>query len=235
MLNSENMVIRYWAVHCLTNPGIVKQLNSDLTKNSALVQNITERLKELAETSSPEILIQIAKFANDVDIPQTVELMTKTTDARINRYADWTVKQELYDIAILKTLESKMQTAPAMSKAAIAQRFAQLYSYAIQRYIKGNDILNNTQKKNLISIMIDIEEKCFSRILGGQQTAIRRAIERNSLAALSDEHNKLLGSETTAGQLPSKLGFDYGTMDNGTKRTAPLALPDPPRKPNPNN
>ena len=234
-LNSDNMVIRYWAVHSLTNPGIIKQINSNLADNTTIAENITQRLGQLTETSGPEILIQIAKFADDLDIPQTVDLSIKVADARIKKYEDWTVTQELYDIIILKALEGKLQTASATDKDKIAQRFAQLYSYAIQRYTKGYDILNDTQKRNLISIMIDIEEKCISRILGGSQTGIRRAIERNSIPALIEEHNRLLGSDTTEGQLPAKLNFDYGTTDNGSKRTAPLALPDPPQKPNSNN
>jgi hypothetical protein len=241
-LQSENKVIRYWAVHCLTNPGITRQLNSNLESNLESAKNITKHLKGLLETTrSPEILIQIARFAAEMNIPETVELLIQTADSRIKRYADWTVEQELYDIFILKALDSKVQSAAAAStslttgRAAIGRCFAQLYSYAIQRYIKGNDILNNTQKKNLISIMIEIEEKCISRMLGRPQSAIRRAIERNSIPSLIEEHDKLLGSETTAGQLPTALDFNYGTADNGTERTAPLTLPDPPMKQNPGN
>ena len=236
-LQSENKVIRYWAVHCLTNPGITKQLDSSLDSNMELAQNITKHLKELLQTtSSPEILIQIARFAADMNIPEAVELLIQTADSRIERYADWTVKQELYDIFILKALDSKLQAAgaagssPTTGKAAIGRCFAQLYSYAIQRYVKGFNILNDTQKKNLISIMIEIEEKCIGRMLGRSQSAIRRAIERKSIPSLIEEHDKLLGSETTAGQLPTALGFNYGTMDDGTTRNAPLTLPDPPQK-----
>jgi hypothetical protein len=83
--------------------------------------------------------------------------------------------------------------------------------------------------------MIEIEENCISKLLGKQQVTIRRAIERNNMAALSDEHNNLLGSETTTGQLPSKLGFDYSTTPNGPKLTAPIPLPEKPQKPVANN
>jgi hypothetical protein len=130
-----------------------------------------------------------------------------------------------------------LATSSDLIKPEIARRFAQLYSYVIFRYIKGYDILNDNQKQDLASVIIEVEEKCITRLLGlnRPQGALRRAIERNDLSALADEHNKLLGDETSTGQLPSKLDFDYGTMPNGTKRTAPIPLPDKPQKPVTNN
>ncbi len=50
------------------------------------------------------------------------------------------------------------------------------------------------------------------------------------MAAISDEHDALLGSGTTPGQLLSRLAFDYGTDRTGAKRTAPIPLPDAPQK-----
>ena len=43
------------------------------------------------------------------------------------------------------------------------------------------------------------------------------------MPALEAERDRLLGNA-----LPSKLNFDYGTDSNGTRRTAPLPLPDQP-------
>ena len=154
---------------------------------------------------------------------------------------------EFYDIIILKLLESKIPlpsqgtittaSTAGLNKAAIARRFAQLYSYVIQRYIKGENVLNETQKQHLSSAIIEIEEKCVARLLGLSRSSgtIRRTIERNDLTALSDEHNKLLGDETSTGQLPAKLGFDYSTTPDGPKRTAPIPLPDKPQKTTANN
>jgi hypothetical protein len=246
-LNDQNMVIRYWAVHSLTNPAIVQQLNSETASNPGLARTITEQLKKIAETSKPEITVHIARFAANINIPEGEELLLQVADDRIKRYADWTVTYEFYDIIILKLLESKIPlssqgigiTAPTTSpdKPAIARRFAQLYSFVIQRYIKGESVLNQNQKNHLTSIIIEIEEKCITRLLdlSRSQGTLRRAIERNDLAALSDEHNKLLGDETSTGQLPSKLGFDYSTTPNGPTRTAPIPLPDKPQKTAANN
>ena len=246
-LKDNNMVIRYWAVHSLTNPAIVQQLNSGATSNPQLAQAITEQLKEIVQTSKPEITVHIARFAAGINIPQGGELLLQVADDRIKRYADWTVTYEFYDTIILKLLESKIPlssqavgtatTTTSLSKPETARRFAQLYSYVIQRYIKGSNVLNETQKQHLTSVIIEVEEICVTRLLGlsRSQGTIRRAIERDNLTALSDEHNKLLGDETSTGQLPSKLGFNYSTSPNAPKRTAPIPLPDKPQKTEANN
>jgi hypothetical protein len=246
MLKDQNMVIRYWAVHCLTNPAIVQQLNSEGPSNPKLATTITEQLKEIVPTSKSEIVIHIARYATNINVPQGEQLLLQVADDRINRYSDWTVTCESYDTILLTLLESKISSssqstgvpgpATSLSKPAIARRFAQLYSYVIQRYIKGSNILNEIQKQNLASVIIDIEEQCITRLLGlsRSQGTLRRAIERNNLEALSDEHNKLLSDDTSTGQLPSKLGFDYSTTPN-SPRTAPIPLPDKPQKPTANN
>ena len=237
MLKNENMVMRYWAVHSLTNPDIITQLNTPANSNQASA--FAAKFTEILDTSTPEILALIARFAASVKIPQAEQLLCQIADIRIKRYADWTVKYELYDSAILKYLSSKMPLAPQpssstpstspASKAAVARCFAQLYSYAIQRYVKGADILNNTQKSHLTSVLADIEEKCIGALLQPQRT-IRMALSGNSLPAILAEHDRLLGSATTPGQLPQTLKFDYSTNPNGPKLTSPIPLPDPPAK-----
>jgi len=241
MLKNENMVIRYWAVHCLTNPSIITQLNSATTSSANQASVIAGQLKGLIENSTPEIVALIAQFAARVNIPQGEELLSQIADMRIKRYANWTVKYELYDSAILKYLSSKIPLpsgslggplpTTSSTKPAIARRFAQLYSYAIQRYIKGAGLLNDTQKSHLASVLVETEDKCISRLLGRPQLTIRRALERQNAQAILDEHDRLLGTATTPGQLPTTLKFDYTTTTTGPKRTAPLPLPDPPRKP----
>jgi len=238
MLKNENMVIRYWAVHCLSNTNILTQLNAATNSNQASA--IAAQLKDLIENSTPEIVVLIAQFAAGVDIPEAEQLLIQIADLRMKQYADWTVKYELYDSAILKYLSSKI---PLLSespvgllpttidtKPEIARRFAQLYSYAIQRYIKGASILNDTQKSHLASVLVETEDKCIGRLLGNPQLTIRRALERQNAQAILDEYDRLLGTATTPGQIPTTLKFDYSTSTTGPKRTAPLPLPDPPTK-----
>jgi hypothetical protein len=230
-LKNEDMVIRYWAVHCLTNTAIITQLNAAANSNQASI--IAGQLKELIENSTPEIVALIAQFAAGVNIPQGEELLLQIADMRIKRYADWTVKYELFDSALLKYLSSKIPLptespagllpATSSTKPAIARRFAQLYSYAIQRYVKGAALLNDTQKSYLASVLVETEDKCISRFLGAQ-LAVRRAVERKDMQAVLAEHDRLLGSA-----LPATLKFDYGSIGS-SKRNAPIPLPNPPTK-----
>jgi hypothetical protein len=170
------------------------------------------------------VLVLITKYAADLDIPEGEDLLGQIAEVRIKQYADWTVKYELLDIAVLKSLANKISSG----KPEIARRFAQLYSYAIQRYLKGQDLSNNN-KRYLASVLVEIEDKCINRLLGRSQSIIKRAVEQGDNSLLSQEYDKLFGSQTRAGELTSKLNIDYGTDPNGRKRTAPLALPEPPK------
>lgn len=229
MLKSENKAIRYWAVRCVTNPTLVEQLNSDSTANPQLAWQITEQLKKLVDSSSPEILALMAEFAAEVDIPQGEDLLAQIADMRRKRYADWTVEYELVDGAILKLLYGKI-VAEGSAKPSVARRFAQLYSYVMQRYIKGQDFLSATEKHHLASVLVETENKCINKLLDRPQSTIKRAIERSDYPALLREHNRLFGDEARMGELALRLKFDYGTNPTGRKRIAPLPLPDPPRE-----
>jgi hypothetical protein len=227
-LDDDN-AIRYWAVHSVTNPGITAKLNSGGAANLELAGKITEQLKKMVESSSPEILALMAEFAAKVDIPQGEELLLQIADMRIKRYADWTVEYELLDSAILKWLDSKIPLESA-SKPDVGRRFGQLYSCAIQRYVKGRDVLSDTQKNQLASVLVETEISYISRRLKVTQSVVKNAVEQGDYTALLQEHGRLLGDETKAGQLPLKLNFDYGKEPDGSRRIAPLALPEPPKE-----
>ena len=227
MINDENEAIRYWAVHSLTNPGFIEQLNAT-EETKSLASNIIEQLKDLVESSKPEILALMTEFTAEVDIPQTEDLLLQIANIRIKRYANWTVEYELLDSTILRLLDNKMFSG-GMSNSAIARRFGQLYSYVIQRYVKGQDLLSGTEKQRLASVVVETEVLCINKHLGTAQSAIKKAVEDEDYITLLKEHNRLLGEETKAGLLPLKLNFDYGKKPDGSRRTAPLALPEPPK------
>jgi len=227
MLNDENEAIRYWAVHSVTNPGFVEQLNAtEAAKSQA--HSISQQLKVLVEGSGPEMLGLIAEFAAGVDIPQGEDLLLQIADMRIKRYANWTVEYELLDGVILRLLDSRIPTG-GLSNSAAARRFGQLYSYVMQRYIKGRDFLSSTEKQQLASVLVETEVVCISKRLGMAQSVTKKAIERDDYMTLLEQHNRLFGDERRAGELPLKLNFDYGKKPDGSKRIAPLALPDPPK------
>jgi hypothetical protein len=227
-LDDENNAIRYWAVHSVTNPGITAKLNSGGADNLKRAGKITEQLKKVVESSSPETLALMAGFAAKVDIPEGEELLLQIADMRIKRYENWKVEYELLDGDILKLLDSKIP-AESTSKPEVAHRFGQLYSYAIQRYVKGRDVLSDTQKNQLASVLVETEISYISKRLKVAQSVVKNAVEQGDYTALLQEHDRLLGDETKAGQLPLKLNFDYGKKPDGSRRIAPLALPEPPK------
>jgi hypothetical protein len=229
-LKDESTIIRYWAVHSVTSPGFTKKLNFKKADDLQLARRIVVQLQGLVERSDPEILALAAEFAAEVGIPQGEDLFVQITDMRIKKYAAWTVNYELLDAAILRLLHQKISSVSVVNKAAVARRFGQLYSYVIQRYVKGRDLLNAAQKHQLASVLVETEKSCISKLLGMPQSIIKRAVERDDYTRLLLEHSKLLGDETGTGQLALRLKFDYGKKPNGTPRTAPLALPEPPKK-----
>ncbi len=236
-LKDENMAVRYWAVHSVTNPGITEQLNSTKVADLQLALRIVEQLKGLVDSSSPEIVSLMGEFAAAVSVPQGEELLLQIADMRIRRYVDWTVKYELLDGAILKLLFKKISSArvskPLAARgrngAGVARRFGQLYSYAIQRYVNGRDFLGVSENRHLASVLVETEKSCIGKLLGQQQTTIKKAVEQGDYIALLLEHSKLLGDKTRAGKLPLKLNFDYGENPDGSKRVAPLSLPAAPK------
>ena len=195
--------------------------------NSKLARLIVERLGELVDKSGHEVIRLMAEFAAAVKVAQGEELLGRIADMRMKRYADWTVKYELLDAAILKSLYKKI-TSGGSSRPVLARRFGQLYSYVLQRYVKGQDSLSATQKHQLASVLVEIEKSCISKLFI-PQTVIKRAVERGDYTALLQEHSRLLGDKTRAGRLPLKLKFDYGETSDGARRIAPLALPEQPR------
>ena len=226
LLKHSNQAVRYWAVRCVTNPGLVEKLNPGGSTSQELVQRIAEQLKELVDTASPEVSGLMAEFAATVKVPQGEELLGRIADARMKRYVDWTVEYELVDGTILKSLYGKI-AATGSADPALGRRFGQLYSYVMQRYIKGRDVLPEANKHYLTSVLVDVEDKCIGRLLRRPQSTIKKALEQADYSAVQQEYDKLFGDGTRQGQLVEQLKFDYGANPDGSKRTAPLMLPEP--------
>ena len=227
-VDDENMAVRYWAVMCVTDPEIAAQMNS--AENRQLAERIATRLGTIVETSSYEITELIATFAGNIDLPQAGQLLLRLADARITRYANWTVENEILDVEVLKALFKKA-TAGGADAGAFAARFGQLYSYAIQRYVRdaeSGNFLSDGQRQQLLTVLVDVEQLCINKLLDRRQPAIKTAVERGDTQRLMQEHDALLGSEQARGALMLKLGADYGKKPDGSPRTAPLRLPAPP-------
>ena len=220
-VDSKNEVIRYWAVHCLTNPGITEKLNSP--KAIDTTRQVIRRLDEIVATSGPDTLGLIASFVGSIKIPEGNALLLKVADRRIASYADWSVERELLDGDILRILGDKMVSSSA-SKESVGRRFGQLFSYVLQRYIKGAEILDAAQKEQLASVLVETEKTSLSKILGKTRFGIKKAIESGDTNALQQEHNSVFGEGMKAGE----LNIDYGKDAGGSIITHPLALAAPP-------
>jgi hypothetical protein len=214
-LQDENMVIRYWAVRVVTNPRVIEHLKSG---NSQLTQRIIEQLRNTIESSSPEIVVLIAEFAAEMNTPQADELLLLAAGVRIKKYADWTADYKAADVSILKSL-CKRILAGGEKKIYLARSFGQLYSSAIQRYIRGQDYLNDTQKQQLGSLLVEIEDKCVRQLLQ-YQTAIKTAVGQENFNALWRAHNALFA------QLAQKYKFRY-VDQNGNESQTPVLLLEP--------
>ena len=228
-IKHPNSAVRYWAVRAATDSGLWGKLGQNQSTASQLAGRILAACDQVVEGSSPEILRLMAEFAGRFETVEAERLLLRVADARIGRYADWSVKYELMDSAVLKVLCDKL-VAGGASNAELAKRFGQLFSFVMQRYIKGQGqgVLRTANASYLVSVLIDTEEKCLGRLLGTPQATIRRAVEANNLNALQAEHDRVLGTGNQAGTLSSKFNVSYGP--EGESRAAPLPLPERPQR-----
>ena len=225
--DNKNSGISYWAVHCLTNHALAEKLNPG--KDTEIMRRITRRLDEIVANSSPETLGLIAAFAGSAKTPESDDILFEIADRRIASYANWFVRYELLDGSILQMLADRMESS-SPGKAAAGRRFGQLFSYALQRYIKGDKVLNKTQKEQLASVLVDTEKNCLPKLIKKQVLfGIKKAIEAGDLNALLIEHNNLLGDATKQGVLPAEANFDYGKDKSGSTLTYPVELASSPQ------
>lgn len=222
-LTDSNMAIRYWTVHSVCNSEVIEQLNAE---NSDLTGQMVSRLASIVEKSDDSVVAMIVRFAAAIRSEQGTELLLKVVDVRIRQYASWSVDNEMLDAVILQSLYRKLAVTNPNNKV-FAQPFGQLYSYVIQRYIKGNEKLNDEQKQKIVSVIVEIEAKCISKLFE-PQTTIKRAIEARDLEGLIREHKLLLGDSDEEGKLGAKFNFKYRHSD-GSENMGPEALPAPPR------
>jgi hypothetical protein len=229
MIPHENNAVRYWALRVATNPTVWDKPNQNQSTAASLSGRVLDACGKIVQTSSAESLYLMAQFAGRYNTPAAQDLLARVADVRIARYADWAVKYELVDTGILKLLSAKI-AAGGGAGPEFAKQFSQLYSYAIQRYLRGmkDNNLKEPSASQLASVLVETEQQCLSKLLSGQQgpqTGITHALEAGDMAALQAEHDRLLGGPNQKGVLPVKFNFTYGSAQD--KRPAPLPLPEP--------
>jgi hypothetical protein len=225
-LQNPNVVIRYWAANCFSSTAVLNQLNFDSAENRRLADDIAKRFAADVKTEqSGDVLAVIAQFAAGLKQPAANDILTAITQKRIELYMSWKVNDEMTDGSILKALIDRITTEPDSSKV-MAKNFAILYSAIIQRYVLG-DQLSDTNKSSLISVITQ-SEKLLTKFFPDWQGSLKRALEKGGDAGLLAEHDALFGATGTTGKLPSMIGFDYGKNPDGSARTAPPTVPNPP-------
>ncbi len=225
-IGQEDNCVRYWAVRTATDQTLWTKLNQNQGAAAQQADRIIAECNRVIESSSPEVVNLMVDFAGRFNTPGAETLLIHAADERIKRYAAWNTGYELADVAVLKLLGNRLTAGTPNPE--VARRFAQLYSFVIQRYIKGQqrNILTGASKSYLTSVIAEVEDKCLSKLLGARQPTLTRALQEANLDNLQAEHDKLLGGTGQAGALVSRLNFTYGTGPGN--RTAPLPLPDPP-------
>jgi hypothetical protein len=232
-LQSPEVMIRYLAVCCLTNNGVVRQLNmTESAENSRLAEEFVKKLQTIVQNEkSGDILIQIAQFGAGLKQASANELLGQIVQKRADLYLNWQVDNEMVENFILKSLTDRVQIDQDSTKV-MAKNFAMLYSLVVQRYVLGAETLPGSNLKNLISVIAQGEKYLLSpQLLPDWQGSLKRAVEKGGGASLLAEHDALLGSAGSAGRLPATVGFDYGRNSDGTVKTAPPQLAKP-SKPN---
>lgn len=224
-VDNSKPAISYWAVHCLTNPEIIAKFNS--AKDSESAHEIARRLEAVVPTASSLTLELITSFAGSIKIPEGFDMLIKVADKRIASYADWSVENELMDVSVLQQLCEKI-TASDPGKAEAARRFCQLYSDVFQRYLKGGDWLNDTEKTQLISVLVETEKNCLPKLTGKPSFGIKKAIEASDNKALQQEYIDLLGDQARPRQLLADINFDFGKNKDGSAITYPQQISAPP-------
>ncbi len=228
-LQNPDVMIRYWAVSCLTNSDVLGQLNmTESAAGSRLAEQFAQKLQTAAQTEkSGDIIILLAQFAAGLNQPAANEILKEIVRNRVNFYLDWQVNDEMTEIRILKALADRAGNYKE-NTSVMAKNFAVLYSLAIQRYILGQETLPAGNIRNLVSVILQ-GEKYLLQILPDRQGSFKRAIEKGGGQLLQTEHDSLLGSANTTGRLPTTAGFDYGKNPNGSAKTTPPTLQKPPQ------
>lgn len=190
-IGAKNAPIRYWAVRIVANPAAAKLVRSN--GNSPLGQRISKTIQGLTRDPSPDILGLVIDFATTLGGKPGQDLLLTVADERITQYKKGTVQDELLEVRLLKGLYRYMLTENT-DKDVVTQRFVQLFDEAVKRFLQEQDTLSTDQMTKLISVMVEIEDKCIKPLLEQPQNNFKRALENDDLDKVKSEYERLLGT-----------------------------------------
>ncbi len=229
LLADGDSITRYWTMKALsgerTSAPIIAQVG-----DSPLRKKVLDAFhKRIPMEDQPMIHALMAQFAVRIKGVEGRDLMLAIADSRIKAYASWKVTSENVDADVLSVLAEKITASVAPEdKTILTERFAQYYSYVIQRLAR-NPVLPPASRKAIISAILTVEDGPLSNLLGVKSSSLRSAIQKNNMEALLKEHDAILGSSATAGSLAAKIKFSYEGNAKGPKAlTPPTSSPQKP-------
>lgn len=226
-LNHDDMMVRYWSVRAITSPRVISQLTSDITRDEKLTSQILSSLGDFVKKYDDAIVLPyIANFAVGIKNAAGNSLLMAIADKRIDAYMKWTVSDEAADAGILKGIGGLIfETASASARQELLGRFGQLYSCVVQRYLIGTN-LPAASRDQLVTVICEVETAVMEKMLPGSANRFRNELQRNQ--PIDKVYEALFGTSGKAGELSTRMNFDYGKDGSGKGLVVPRSLPTPP-------
>ena len=223
-------VVRYWAVKAVAGQGVALQLTASTTGDEVLTGTVLKALAERVSVEpSTDILRTIVTFAAMVNRAEARDILIAVAQRRVNAYMDWTVENEPFDAVLLKAMgQVVLANRDSDAYKGVSRQFAELFSLVFQRYLANPTVLKDEQKNAMLTVIAEVDDQILTKVMGTPQTGILRAIQRRT--GLDREYETFFGNAMQAGELATRLKFDYGKDANGKTKTAPPKLSAPPQK-----
>lgn len=224
-LADEDDMIRYWAVRAVTQPAVVQQLSSDVITGQEAVSEILEGLsKRVSVEKQTDVLEMIAGFCMGFNDSIAREILVQMIDQRIKAYQNWRPVQVGLDIRLLTAAGNiaALQQDVAV-KSTFGRKFTEMYSFAIQRYMKGVGSFTNAELEEILTVIAEVDQNVVSKTME-IRTGILGGLRSNTISQLSREYEILFGDRSRQGQLAMRLKFDYGKDAAGNPITSPPEL-----------
>lgn len=224
-LNSEDDVIRYWAVKAVTQPSVIQQLTTDVTRDEDMTEMILTALKDtIVPELQPEITEMVVNFCMAFNHPTAREILMSIKDQRIKAYQNWNVNDALPDARLLMALGSiAMDQSDAEIKRNFGRAFAELFALVMQRYLVGMETLPEGELEQMLTVIAKVDQEILDPVMG-IRTGILQALRTKNITAVKREYEVLLGDRMRLGQLADTFKFDYGKDSTGKPITAPPEL-----------
>jgi hypothetical protein len=206
MTETDEIAVRYWAIKAFTGREVAAFIKANPT--SELVQAVIEEFNNVAALNSPIILEMAAKFAADIDAPQTNEILSKIAQTRIDAYRRRVAVHESSDGQILSVIASRMR-ASEQNKQALANNFAGLLASVLQKYQSGmspDSGLGEISSQQLITAIANIEKNVLPGL--NVSSELIRAVERKNIGDFQQAYTSLFGQDGNQGEVAAKLGVE---------------------------